>query len=184
MKKLDKVVLIAKALADKPKTFTELLEATKMTRPTLTNYLKELEEKGLIISSLDRKDKRKVIYSLNPNELAIITIDEVIEAIKEELKAIGEELNPEEERNLKKYLIEIRDLIIDVYLKREAYKEFRDPIQFILRVFTPHSVIALSYHERAKKVRDKDKFKELYRKYITYGETDKLLKKLLTLAID
>ena len=123
MEKLERIIAIARALADKPKTFTELLEATKITRPTLTAYLRELEEKGIIISSLDRKDKRKVIYSLNPNELAIITVDEAIEAIREELKAVGEELKPEEEQALRDALTNHARPIILLWLKEGVIKD-------------------------------------------------------------
>jgi len=39
---------IIKLLRTKPSTFTELLSATKMSRPTLTNHLKELVEETVV----------------------------------------------------------------------------------------------------------------------------------------
>jgi len=94
--------------------FGDLLKDTGLSKPSLTDHLKELLNKKLIIAEKSEKDKRKWLYSLNPNELALITVDEAIEAIRNELKAVGEELKPEEEQKLREWLIKhFRTILIE-----------------------------------------------------------------------
>jgi DNA-binding MarR family transcriptional regulator len=106
---------IAKALAKLEKaSFGDILKEADISRQALDIHLKRMLDKKLILSERDPRDKRKYLYWLNPNELAIITIDEAIESIKNELKAIGEELKPEEEQKLREWLIKhFRAILIE-----------------------------------------------------------------------
>ena len=121
---------IAKALAKLGKaSFGDILKEADISRQALDIHLKRMLDKKLILSEQHPKDKRKYLYWLNPNELAVITVDEVIEAIKDELKAVGEELNPKEEQNIRDWLIThfrnilIEELKADLPLHRWDIKE-------------------------------------------------------------
>jgi DNA-binding MarR family transcriptional regulator len=109
------IVEIAKALAKLEKaSFGDILKEADISRQALDTHLKIMVSKKLILSEQDPKDKRKYLYWLNPNELAVITVDEAVEAIKEELKAVGEELKPEEEQKLREWLIKhFRAILIE-----------------------------------------------------------------------
>jgi len=114
-RKVEPTYEITKALAKLEKaSFGDILKVANISRQALDIHLKRMLDKELILSEQDPKDKRKYLYWLNPNELAIITVDEVIEAIKEELKAVGEELKPEEEQKLREWLIKhFRAILIE-----------------------------------------------------------------------
>ncbi len=124
---------IAKALTNlKTASFGDLLRETRLAEPTIARHLKHLEDAKLIISELSQKDRRKYIYTLNPEELAVISVREVIEAIKNELEAINEKLEQDEEEAIKKLLINhVREQILDEYLKKEKYKR-GDALSFVL----------------------------------------------------
>ncbi len=112
-RKVNPVNEIAKALAKLGKaSFGDILRETGLAEPTIARHLKHMEIKKLILSEQHPKDKRKYLYWLNPNELAVITIDEVIEAVKDELSTVNEELTPKEEMAL-----------------REALKNMHEPIK-------------------------------------------------------
>ena len=148
--------------------FGDLLKETGLSKPSLTEHLKELLDKKLITAEKSQKDKRKWLYSLNPNELCLITVDEVIKAIKEELKAVGEKLTAEEEQKLKEFFIKyFRKLIIKEYLDMESYKEYTSFLYYILRRFSLIVLNRLIYDsfkeaviKRDKKIDVDKKFKE------------------------
>jgi len=56
---------IISCLLNGPKDWKSLLEYTKLSKATLAAHIKELEELGLIITEIDKKDRRKKIYRLN-----------------------------------------------------------------------------------------------------------------------
>ena len=123
-RKVDPAYEIAKVLAKLGKaSFGDILKKTGLAEPTIARHLKHMEAKKLILSEQDPKDKRKYLYWLNPNELAVITVDEAIEAIKEELKAVGEELKPEEEQALRDALTNHARPIILLWLKEGVIKD-------------------------------------------------------------
>jgi len=124
---------IAKALVTLGRaSFGDLLKETKLAEPTIARHLETLGVQKLILAERSQKDRRKVLYALNPGELGVITVNEVLESIKKELEAINEELDLEEEKAIRNILVNhIRKQVLDEYLKKEKYKR-EDALSFIL----------------------------------------------------
>jgi len=95
-------------------SFSDLLVKSRVSRPILATYLKELLQKKLIIQIFDEKDKRRIYYSLNPEELLIATYDDVINSVRKELENVGEKLEKDEEEILRRILRDdIRSSILE-----------------------------------------------------------------------
>lgn len=103
-------VKILRSLMEKPKTFIELLNELKISRPTLTEHLKKLEEREIIESFLDKKDKRRVYYRVASNSLLIASPKMLVDFIKNQI-----ELNEDEEKELEE-LFKSED--VKTYFKR------------------------------------------------------------------
>ncbi len=131
---INPVVETAKVLAKFGRiSFGAILKEVDISRQTLDTYLKIMVGKKLILLEQDPKDKRKYLYWLNPNELCIITVDEAIDAIRKELKAVGEELTSEEEEKLREILRnEVRKIIL-TWLKMNIIKNEK-PEEVILHI--------------------------------------------------
>ncbi|WP_457590736.1 MarR family transcriptional regulator [Geoglobus sp.] len=118
--RLATAIKILKAIAEIPDpAFGDILNATGLSRPSLSEHLKELENKGLILSEQSEADRRKYIYHINTAELALLTIDEAIEAIKKELEEAGMELEPSEEEELRKALKGMHEAMVKALFSDE-----------------------------------------------------------------
>jgi len=136
-RKVNPTCEIARVIAElKECSFGDILKNTGLGEPTISRHLKMMEERRLISSRVSEKDKRKILYSFNPEELCVITVDDVLKAVKSELEKISEELEEDEERALRDLLIkEIRKKVVENYLKKEQYKR-EDPVSFILKALS------------------------------------------------
>jgi DNA-binding MarR family transcriptional regulator len=59
---------LLKLLMDKQLTYSQLKAKMKVSNPTLTKYLKDLEAQGLIEYYQKAKDRRSKVYRFNPNK--------------------------------------------------------------------------------------------------------------------
>jgi len=127
-------IKILSAIVEGSNVYGEIKSKTGLADPTISRYLDKFLAIGLIKSKTHEKDKRKVIYELNPEELVITTLKDVIQAIRKELKEVGEDLTPEEEEIVRKILLEdIRPIIIaDLKNKIPIF----DEIEHVLNYFT------------------------------------------------
>ena len=102
--KINPKMLIAKALMEiENPAFGELLKATNLSRPALTEHLKDMVEKGLIESVKSEKDKRKIVYKINENEIILFTKEELINAIE---STIDRKLTVKEREAIERILVE------------------------------------------------------------------------------
>jgi len=144
---MNKKKAIVKALLDGPKTFTEILESTGLTRPTLSNHLKKLEEEGVVQSVLDRKDKRKILYMLSEESIGLTTVSKAIEIIEKEL---GERLDDEERERLKEILTKyVKELII-IALKHDLDVENAERvIKMCISAFVTFNELLKGFYKRS-----------------------------------
>ena len=151
---------IAKALAKLEKaSYGDIKAQTDLADPTIARHLEKMLDKKLLIAEEHPKDKRKLLYSLNPNELCLITVDEAIKAIKKELEAVGEKLTAEEEKELRSWLIkhfrailieELKaDFPLDKYLVEQHVKDWLSSIAIFSKIM---KALNVSFEERASGV--------------------------------
>jgi len=81
--------------------FGELREEMKLSKTSLAEHLDDLMKRGLILKRQSERDKRKFIYHLNPNELILISVGEIINGLRRH----GIELNEEEAEKLREFLL-------------------------------------------------------------------------------
>ena len=124
-----KVEIIKAILQLENPTFGDVLDFTGLSDPTVSRYIRLLTEKGLIQLEEDPEDRRRFIYSINPNELIVISVEDVINSLKEDLERVGETLTKDEEEFLREFLIkrarpEIEKLIREKDLERLSNEDF------------------------------------------------------------
>jgi DNA-binding MarR family transcriptional regulator len=112
---------ILKFLIDGQKYFNEIQEAIGLKKPIVSEYMSKLKEKGLVVEFPDPEDRRKKFYQLNEDELVVISRDEAIQVIREELQKVGAELSPEEENKLREVLKSMRPIFLEK-LKTDGFK--------------------------------------------------------------
>ena len=55
---------VIKAIYEGKRTFKELLESTGLSKPVLTEHIKEIEKEGIIKGKKSEEDRRKIYYEL------------------------------------------------------------------------------------------------------------------------
>jgi len=81
--KRDSEKRILGALLEGPKTYKKLLEKTKLSEPTLTERLKDLEKQNKISMKINPKDRRSKIYSISPAGITHLKKEKIFEEISQ-----------------------------------------------------------------------------------------------------
>lgn len=136
-------------------TFGDISAETGLSSPILSKFLDEMKTKQLILWRRSTEDGRKWIYWLNPNELVVITVDEAVKAVNEELEKVGEGFEDYEKRALRVFLIrETRKRILEYVERGEGEKTKDAVLRMVLQEISMMSFVRL--------LSDGSDFDELY----------------------
>ncbi|AIY90207.1 hypothetical protein GACE_1165 [Geoglobus acetivorans] len=138
--------------------FNELMERTELSHQSVSRALKQLEQRGLIYHVEDEEDRRKKRYFVREDNLIVISIDEVVERVREELSKAGEDLTPEEEGRLREFLLKVVRPAIVEKLKHDGFED-TDP-RFFVEILL-HGVVALAELTKPMKGVSKKRMKKV-----------------------